>query len=251
MIVEIFEQTIKPSSLEDAVNKAFQKMQLPAPIMENHGFSSREGGFNLLLNKYSSVIKIFPSLKESNVDEIIDDETFDYVQGHEYHPKSIPPIGIVDMGEFTLAIMPGVQHAQNGQFSDEEFVAVGTALWQDIYSDDFGEVNSASLDGELMSLDTINETDLNVYSTYEEKQLLEPLLNLHAKFQLLQQSFYDAWTEKKDFSEFWNDMEEAKNLGQLVDGWNHSPHDSNFDKKGNIVQLAKLYDDEINNFNLD
>ncbi len=241
MIVEIFEKSIKPPGLEEAIDEVFDKIGLPPPNMDDHGFSSREGGFNILLNQYSSVIKIFPNLKEDDGDEY-DEEGVSYIQGHQYHSKSIPPIGIVDMGDFTLALMPGVRHGKNSEFSEEEFDATGNALWKDIFNDDFGELNSAELNGELMSLDTIYEIDLEAYSNYEEKGLIDPLLEVHSKFEALQQSFYDAWTGKKDFSEFWGDMSQSKKDGLLIDGWNNSPHSSEFDKKGNIVTLAKNYE---------
>ncbi len=244
MIVEIFEKSIKPLWLEEAIDEIFEKIGLPIPNMDSHGFSSREGGFNVLLNQYSSVIKIFSNLKEDDGDEY-DEEGVGYIQGHQYHPKSIPPIGMVDVGDFTLALMPGVRHGSSDEFPEEAFDATGNSLWKDIFNDDFGELNSAELDGDLMSLDTIYEVDLEVYSHYEEKGLIEPLLEVHAKFEALQQSFFDAWTGKKDFSEFWDDMAQSKKDGLLIDGWNNSSHSSEFDKKGNIVTLAKNYEVEF------
>ena len=244
MIVEIFEKSIRPPGLEEAIEESFGKMELPIPNMDDHGFSSREGGFNVLLNQYSSVIKIFSNLKEDDEDEY-DEECVSYIQGHQYHPRSIPPIGMVDMGDFTLAIMPGVLHGQSGKFTEEEFDVVGSALWKDVFNDDFGELNSAELGGELMSLDTIYEIDLESYSHYKDKGLIEPLLETHSKFEALQQSFYDAWTGQKGFSEFWDDITQAKKDGLLIDGWNNSPHSSDFDKKGNIVTLANNYEVEL------
>ena len=67
-----------------------------------------------------------------------------------------------------------------------------------------------------------------------------------ARYERVQQSFYDAWTGKKPFGAFWQDMKQAKDDGLLVAGWDNSHLELDFKHKGgNLVDIAKRYEDRL------
>ena len=215
MLAELFENETAEKSLTEILDNALGRMHLPQANPDKHLFNSREGGFNLFLTPYACVLRTFPSQKNCDIKT---PSNFRFT-GHQYHPRTLPPIGIVDYQFYTLALMPGVQHAESESNSLEVDLENDFSYGSDLHLYNTGLINQKEI-----LLDTIDVIDTIDYSTHHQKDLIEPLIEAHKRFHALQQSFYDAWTGQKPFTEFWQDMTTAKEEGLLIDGWNKSPH---------------------------
>tara|TARA_B100001989_G_scaffold240165_1_gene204995 strand:- start:3850 stop:4689 length:840 start_codon:yes stop_codon:yes gene_type:complete len=271
MIVEIFDNSVKgalrPSGLEfadepgltlDDLGEIFKKMELPLPREEVDISWTKDGGYNLLLNPYGAVLKIFPASREGEEQKYSKDRVEELGKNGEtrhmaqiYHPSSSPPIGVVRFEAFGLQLMPGLKHSKHGQWRrDDAFYA----MVKDIGCGEHDEFNYGDVKGKAVLLDTVEKINLEKYAQYHKKNffdrssLLDKTLKAAERYEALQQSFMAAWGGDKPFSEFWADMAQAKADGLLVDGWNHSHLDLDFKfKGGNLVEIARKYEERLNN----
>lgn len=252
MIMEIFSNEVKgrlqPSNavgddppyltLAD-LEPLFEKMGLAVPRDGEDVVKTSEGGYNLMLNQYGAVLRLYPSPKAMDNDQRV---------SHGYHPRTIPPIGVVQFDEFVMQIMPGVSHTLNSEDGLEHAVEEtrkDTGL-ADENIDNYGSIN-----GKAKLLDTVLNIDFRIYDQYAFNGVLDRLVDEYACFEDLQQSFSDAWSEKQPFEMFWAQMEDAKDEGRLIDGWNNSTRSMLFGKKGNIVEAAKSYEHHMQDVDAD
>lgn len=277
MIVEIFEQKSfagqKFQSSEWGVIKdlgltlndlapVFDKMNLPLPEKDKDISKTAEGGYNLMLNRFGAVLRIFPSSIKSDpkgqylCPSIERAEKQGKRQTVMLDPEIMPPIGHVQYEHFSLLLMPGTEHSKH---SKDEIMAVdmrieGRTGYVDIPIMDSEQRyvsvrNYGVSNGILKSFDAVGVIDMGRYDTMHRDGTLDQIVENAAQFEALQESFYSAWIGQKSFDDFWSEMEIAKHDGVLIDGWNNSPYDMRFMDKGDIVKLAEAYDRKIEVFN--
>ena len=244
MIVELFSDEVKgalkpsyldgdvPSQLKlEDLDPIFSKMGLVTPVENENVIKTSEGGYNLMLNQYGAVLRLYPSPR--GVDE----------QGnrtaHGYHPRTLSPIGIVQFDGFVMQLMPAISHSIDGDDT------IGDAMKEtqaDTGMADTAPENYGSVDGKAKLLDTVIAMDFSLYDKYASSGILDRLLEEYRHFEDLQQGFYDAWTGEKPFEAFWAEMETAKEEGRLVNGWDHSHLSTLIGKKGDIAAIARAYE---------
>tara|TARA_B100001989_G_scaffold240165_1_gene204996 strand:- start:4686 stop:5516 length:831 start_codon:yes stop_codon:yes gene_type:complete len=267
MIVEMFSDLVKGRlrnsrilekgdqylDLED-LKPIFDKMEIPVP--EGVGedcLKTREGGYMVMLNDCGAVLRIYATRQQYN-----DDKTINDMAGNIYHSNALPVIGLVHFDQINVQLMPGKPHSM-GFGSD--FRRVIKPIIEDTgYSDYPVEANFADVGDKIQLLDTVEDVNPNVYEGFSKKSWvskifclksqLEKLLEANKPYETLQQSFYDAWSGDKPFSEFWDDMRKAKADGLLVDGWNNSHLDMDMEGKGgNIVEMSRKYEARLHEYN--
>ena len=193
-----------------------------------------------MLNQYGAVLRLYPNSKDL-------DEDGGRV-GHGYHPRTASPIGLVQFDGFALQLMPGLKH---GIDEEDGIKAAMKETQEDVGLADNRVRNYGDLDGKAKLLDTVLNMNFDSYDQYAENGVLDRLIEEYKHFEDLQTSFYDAWVGDKPFEEFWADMEEAKDSGRLIDGWNHSHLSMIFEKKGNIIEAAKAYEQRAQDLDID
>lgn len=253
MIVEIFSNEVKgrlkPSnvvgddpaalSLSD-LDPIFEKMQLLTPREGIDVVKTSEGGYNLMLNQYGSVLRLYPSARTLSEDG--------GRVAHGYHPRTASPIGLVQFDEFALQLMPGLKHG----IDEKDGINVAMKETQeDAGLSDPRACNYGDVDGKAKLLDTVFEVNFEVYDDYVDDGVLDRIYAEYKHFEDLQISFLDAWNGDKPFKGFWTEMEEAKNSGRLMDGWNYSHLSMVFEKKGNIIEAAKAYEQRAQDLDID
>ncbi len=240
MIVEIFSNEVKgrlrPSNATEEIAGTitlgqlapiFTKMELAVPDEGEHVVKTSEGGYNLMLNDYNAVLRLYPSSKTVDADNSR--------VTHGYHPRTAAPIGLVQFDGFTMQLMPGLKHARTG------IKEAAQDTRDDIGLGDDNEFNYGEINGEARLLDTVLNVDLSIYDTYFSTGVLDRIVEEYTRFEDLQTSFYQAWGGDISFSEFWDDMRAAKEEGRLIDGWNHSHLSMAFESKGNVIDAARAY----------
>ncbi len=255
MIAEIFDNEIK-GRLRSSQDKSglssdlslndlapiFTKMRLPLPEDGVNISRTNEGGYNLMLNRYSAVLRIYPNSKDS------DDEGKRLA--HLYHPDVLPAIGLIQSEGFAMELIGGKPHSQDSEFKRllvSKRIERDTGFWERplVY-------NFADVEGKPKNLDVVGEHKIENYEKYGQrsliqkmfgqKSLLDKLLDESKPYESLQQSFYEAWTDEISFDDFWKEMEAAKASGLLSDGWNDSPFSMSVPYKGDIIALADAYE---------
>ncbi|MDH5722919.1 MAG: hypothetical protein OEY94_06325 [Alphaproteobacteria bacterium] len=263
MIVEMFSDIVKGRfRREDAKDKissditlqdmksVFDHLGLPVP---EHGVDismTREGGYNLMLNRYGSVLRIYPSNKKLN--EFKDPEWALHVSRttHLYDKINVTPIGLVQFDGVAIQLMPGLAHDKK---IDEELVMKlckynRGAGGYDPNSENFGRVLKPV---KIRSFDTVMENDvcINKYQSYDCKGLFDKLVKQSELYEDLQHGFMKAWAGEIFFADFWKDMEQAVSDGRLVAGWldTHMQHrlDISVVPKGDIAALSRAYDRKL------
>ncbi|PCK00420.1 MAG: hypothetical protein COA45_01180 [Zetaproteobacteria bacterium] len=250
MIGEIFSNEVKgvlassrgaevhPDALTlSDLDPIFKKMGLATPDEKTDVVKTSECGYNIMLNQYGAVLRLYPSSKEmgDNDDRV----------AHGYHPRTIPPIGVVQFDGFTLQLMPGIKH---GIDEEDGINAAMEETLEDVGLADSSVCNYGGLNGKAKLLDTVLNMDFSIYGTYADNGVLDRLVEEYKCFEDLQISFHDSWVGDKPFDDFWSEMAAAKESGRLVDGWNNSHLSVFFEGKGNIVDAAKAY--EMRNTNI-
>ncbi len=267
MIVEIFsnaqdEQELGDGSfyngyhlLMDNLECLFERIDLPFPEVKVDMFKTREGGYNLMLNHYGAVLRLYPSFKtdeKNNVYKRFDDAlspekyfTNYFKISHAYLHNSVPPIGLVQFDDFVVQLMIGVKHKVCRHWDRNE---QGSEMEKHFGVSDWAESNVGSIGSELVLLDTVLDIDNERYKKFHENNIIEPTIKFSERYEELQQSFYNAWIGKKSFKDFWQEMEQWKQAGELVDGWNNSPLSMQFGSRGNIVKFAASYDEKLQRY---
>ncbi len=247
MIVEIFSNEVKgrlkpsnmvgddPGALSLAdLDPIFEKMHLLTPREGIDVVKTSEGGYNLMLNQYGSVLRLYPNSKKL-------DEDGKRV-GHGYHPRTASPIGLVQFDGFALQLMPGLKH---GIDEKDGISAAMKETQKDAGLSDPRACNYGDLNGKATLLDTVLDMNFEVYDDYVDDGVWDRIFVEYKYFEDLQISFLDAWNGNKPFEGFWTEMEEAKKSGRLMDGWNHSHLSMAFEKKGNVIEAARAYEQRM------
>ena len=266
MIVEIFDDLVKGKLPQDKgehenafddLRPLFDKLDIPLPHMDVSISRTVERGYNLFLNPFGAVLRLYPYSKKGVHDYDEDGEVSEtrYL-GPLYHPSCIPVIGTVRFDDFALQIVPGVEHAK----SSEARLFLFDALFQRDISLSFmaqAEENFGLINGKTVILDNIAYVNFDDYEKFNKRKwwqlnsLLNRTLKANGLFENLQKSFYDCWIGQMPFKEFWQEMRQAKESGLLLDGWNSSHIDMNFPKKGgDLVEIARNYEEQLNGYDV-
>jgi len=248
MIVELFSDEVKgrmqpsnsevndPSLLRLAdLEPIFEKMNLVVPLEDMDVVKTSEGGYNLMLNQYGAVLRLYPSERNLENNQRV---------SHGYHSRTISPIGVVQFDGFVMQLMPGVSHHMDAEDGVAEAIK---ETKKDTGLADESLDNYGSIDGKAKLLDTVLDIDFRLYDQYAFNGVLEKLIEEYKYFEDLQISFLESWTGKQPFEVFWKQMEEAKEAGRLVDGWNNSTRSMIFGRKGDIVETASSYECRMKN----
>lgn len=243
----------------------FEKMRIPAPEEDIDISNTSEGGYNLMLNRYGAVLRIYPNSKTS-------DEMGERT-AHLYSPDVLPAIGLVQFDGFSVELVPGKKHADSlglyGGVTDLETFMLWagrrkvarrikdeTGYWESPKAANFAKDKNG-----LKNLDVVGTHNVNAYEQYAkkswlkvlfgQKSTLDRLIKENNPYQNLQQSFYQAWIGEKFFDDFWAEMTVAKESGLLEDGWNNSriiQEVGNFGGKGFIAELAARYEQKLSSY---
>ena len=263
MIVELFSSMVEgafkrleASDLEasdltlDNMKPVFDRMDLPMPNHDIDISVTREGGYNLMLNRYGSVLRIYPSDKK--LEQLRDPELAPYVKRttHLYDEINVTPIGLVQFDGVVVQLMAGLVHDERiDQSQALEFeVSDNSAGKFDYNPDNFGRIPESN---EIKNFDTIGGDGVCIdnYGEYYEAGLLDKLIEESKLYEDLQQGFVNAWSDKKSFNEFWKDMEQATCDGRLVAGWLDTHMEGvwrdSIVPKGDIIALSKAYDRKL------
>lgn len=215
MIVEHFSDELQKElntdcSLRD-LKPIFDRISLPTPS-RNHVILSREGGYNLFLNDYGSVLKIYPSLRQS-----VNEDQKSVTSSHLYHPFSTTPIGLVRFPKIAVQLMPGRQLSTP---SDAKVSMLYLLMHADGHDADCGTYNwGFNFEKRLTLIDTVEAVQIEHYGHYDMSKI-NVLLRNSEEFDDLQKEFSASWSQPECFPSFWKSMKNAVSCGRLVTGWN-------------------------------
>mgnify|MGYP003624278863 CR=1 FL=1 len=243
------EQSDHPSLFH--LNEIFNKLALPRPDISEVQ-RTHEKGFNLFLNHYGCVLRMYPWQKGERK------TAFSSMQyGHVYHHKSLPPLGVVHLPQFKIQIMPGVvpydrkRHKYADLIQQEYIRTIGSN--HDSGERNLGFRSNKHTDAnDLMLLDTVfpifnNSTQHNEYLGTNVEQIQQR----SAFVSDLQESFYKAWTSDRPFymQNFWFKCRMAHLSGdRLCTGWldeGNATLNMTNRGKGDFVQKSLDYDSRL------
>jgi hypothetical protein len=241
-----------------ALQPIFDRMALPLPSKYRHLQYTREGGFNLFLNRYGMVLRFYPYNDEAqarHTDGINQND-------HIYHAKALPYLGCVRYPNFTMQLMPAVKFCE----SAEHVYALGLRFQRDLNDvvdstviSNVGYKTSSKEDAEsCILLDTIYRTD-NIGGYYERylSKRQRGIMDNFEDYADLQQLFHDAWGESTmddngAMATFWDEAERICNAGErLHPSWLGVDPNCNIvfrntlSAKGNFVRASKSYDRKL------
>ncbi len=236
------------------LNEIFNKLALPLPNI-NEVQRTHEKGFNLFLNHFGCVVRMYPWQKGNGK------TASPYMQyGQVYHHKSLPPLGTVHLPQFKIQIMPGVipydrKRHQYANLLQQEYVdTLGTN--QDSGERNLGfRSNKHTQADDLMLLDTV--FPIFNHSTRSNDYLgayVEQIQQRSDFVSDLQESFYKAWTSERPFymKNFWYKCRMAHLSGdRLCTGWldeDNAILNMTNRGKGDFVQKSLDYDARLQRF---
>ncbi|MAH06281.1 MAG: hypothetical protein CL561_12060 [Alphaproteobacteria bacterium] len=262
MIFEFIENSEKNKLTNDVgsvdtkgLQDVFARMSLPLPTNVQIQ-RTREGGFNLFLNRYAMVLRFYPYGHEAHGPH--SDIGFNACD-HIYHERVLPYIGCVRFPDFTMQLMPGVTLSSSFEHSEllmRDFeVNLGSNL--DALVNNVGYVDTANKENPIL-LDTIYHPDeLTQYEPYLASDQ-ESIINNFKRYDELQTLFYNAWLASSvdnpsPMEAFWQKAQAVKEQTSLLQaGWLDSnvtdgaAFKSMVCGKGNFVMQSKNYDTMLN-----
>ena len=262
MIFELIENSEKNKLTNEVgsvdtkgLQDVFARMSLPLPTNVQIQ-RTREGCFNLFLNRYAMVLRFYPYGHETHGPH--SDIGFNACD-HIYHERVLPYIGCVRFPDFTMQLMPGVSLSNNTEHSmilrrDFE-VNLGSNL--DSGVNNVGYVDAESIEDSIL-LDTVYHPDeLTKYEPYLESNQ-DGIINSFERYDELQTQFYNAWMASSadnatPMDAFWQKAQTVKEQTSLLQpGWldNNVTQSAEFKtmvcSKGNFVLQSKNYDTMLN-----
>ena len=241
-----------------ALQPIFDRMALPLPNKHRHLQYTREGGFNLFLNRYGMVLRFYPyddASQARHTDGINQND-------HIYHAKALPYLGCVRYPNFTMQLMPAVKLCESAAHS----YALGQRFQRDLNDvvdstviSNTGYKTSIQEDAEsCILLDTIYLTG-NIAGYYERylSRRQRGILDNFEDYADLQQLFHDAWVESTmddnaAMAKFWDEAERiCATEDRLQPSWLVVDPNYNIDfrntlsAKGNFVRASKSYDSKL------
>lgn len=244
-----------------ALQPIFDRIALPLPSKHRHLQYTREGGFNLFLNRYGMVLRFYPYNDESQARS----QNGLNFHDHIYHSKVLPYIGCVRYPNFTMQLMPAVNicrdHDYSYRLATKLMRDLGSSVDSTVVSNAGYKAGAAEEADSRILLDTIYMTsELEPrYLQYLTKRQRDILGNFES-YADLQQKFHDAWWEvtaqnHSGMAGFWDEAKRIRDAGErLHPSWLDIDPNQNVEfshalsAKGNFVRASKSYDRKLGQY---
>ncbi len=241
-----------------ALQPIFDRMALPLPSKYRHLQYTREGGFNLFLNRYGMVLRFYPYNDEAQARR---EDGLNF-HDHIYHAKILPYIGCVRYANFTMQLMPAVNICRDHDYSyhlaTKLMCDLGSSIDGTVVSNAGYKVGAPEGADSRILLDTIYMTDEieQRYLQYLSKKQRDILKNFEG-YADLQHMFHDAWRgstaqNHSTMAGFWGEAKRICDMGEcLHPSWLDIDPNQNVEfshtisAKGNFVRASKSYDRKL------